>query len=309
MKKIHPLPPEAWPETAKNLARDFQSKLEQRIQTAHPSLLRLRRFWQAQHQEGLSYREFSEVFLDRFLDSLTVRNREQYLSALATWLKFLYQRGELMAPLHQNLALRRKPSSLRPRAPLRHQQVLQLLQLPSLEQPQGLRDRAFLEMAYATGMRNRELTDLNLGDVDLADGLVHVHRTKNGCERKVPLTDWALHFLNRYLNEGRPPLTSPLSGNALWLGPRGGRMARERMGHQLRYVYLAQQTLGFRVTMHQLRHAAASELLACGANLRHIQELLGHINLNSTERYTHVTPAGLRSVHQRCHPRNNGGFS
>jgi integrase/recombinase XerD len=185
---------------------------------------------------------------------------------------------------------------------------LQVLDLPPLDEPEGLRDRAILEMAYGSAMRRSELVYLDLADVDLATGLVSIRQAKNYCQRTVPLTHWALHYLRRYLQEARPQLASPLSLNALWLSETGHRLSKNRLGQRLMHVYMAEETLGFAFTLHQLRHACATHLLNSGAPLRDVQELLGHLHLNSTATYTHLTPARLRQVHRRCHPRNDPGY-
>ena len=125
----------------------------------------------------------------------------------------------------------------------------------------------------------------------------------------MPLTRWALHCLQRYLKEARPQLLSPLSLNALWLRPTGRRFHKDMLVQRLRLVYLVREKLGFAFTLHQIRHACATHLLTSGASVREVQELLGHVKINSTQTYTHITPGDLQRVHLRCHPRNNGEFS
>jgi site-specific recombinase XerD len=258
-----------------------------------------------QHRQSLTFRDFPREMVGVYLDSLSPRNGERATYAIKAWLRFLHARKELLLALHEDLTYPRPRSRLR--VPLSHTQVLQLLQLPPLDTPAGLRDRAFLEVAYATAMRKSELAALDLSDLDLAEGLATVRKSKNTHQRTVPLTRWAVHFLHRYLEQARPQLTSPLSLNALWLGWRGARFHANQMGIRLRLCYEVKEKLGFSVTLHQLRHTVATNLLAEGADVRSVQELLGHLDLQSTETYTHITPARLRQVHQRCHPRNRPG--
>jgi integrase/recombinase XerD len=241
--------------------------------------------------------------INEYLASLRPCSGRHAFSALRNWLRFLYARKELVAAIHEELL--NPPYIKRSRAPLTYPQVLQLLALPRLDEPTGLRDRAFLEVAYATGMRRSELLALNLGDIDLTQALVLITKSKNTYPRKVPLTGWAVHFLSLYLADGRPHLISPLSSNALWLGKKTGRrLYREAMGERLNKFYRVKKTLGFSVTLHQLRHSVATHLLCAGADLRAVQDLLGHQDIQSTKIYTHITPFHLRNVHQRCHPRN-----
>jgi site-specific recombinase XerD len=145
-------------------------------------------------------------------------------------------------------------------------------------------------------------------DLDLKAGLVEVVKAKNYRQRRLPLTQCALDFLKLYLTEGRSQLTSPLSLNALWLNSRGGRLSRAQFQQRLNKVYRCRETLDFPFTMHLLRHACATHLLSAGAPLRHVQELLGHLDIASTQIYTHITPANLSEQHRRCHPRFSPGF-
>jgi len=186
--------------------------------------------------------------------------------------------------------------------------VVAVLNLPPLDLAEGLRDRAMMEMTYACGLRHGELVALDLGDLDLGAGLVSVRLAKNDQQRNLPLTRWALFYVRRYLEVARPQLASPLSSKALWLDARGRRADRQLLGERFRKIYRPREVLGFACTLHHLRHACATHLLKAGASLRHVQELLGHQELNSTALYTHIQPHYLREVHQRYHPRNLPGF-
>lgn len=306
MKKKNPQPPEDWPSQAKALFSEYAGQLMQRTRSAHGTLQLLEWFLCYQESLGLSFREFSAVMLGDYLEKHGPYYQGHVATVLRGWLRFLYQRKQLLLPLHEELRLKRtKP---RKRALLSHEEVLQVLELPPLDEPQGLRDRAFLEMAYGTGMRRSELTALTLGDVDLTLRRVHVELAKNTHPRNLPLTSWACHFLSRYLHEARPQLATPLSPNALWLNRFGRRLGRNCVGARLNKIYGVREKLGFGVTLHQLRHACATHLLRGGASLRDIQELLGHLELESTRTYTHITPLHLCQMHDRCHPRNLESF-
>jgi integrase/recombinase XerD len=157
------------------------------------------------------------------------------------------------------------------------------------EGPLGLRDRALAELVYSAGLRSREAVDLDLGDVDFEQELVHVHG-KGGKERTVPLGEEAGHWLARYLREARPQLARGAE-NALFISARGRRLDTSTLRRLLPHP-------------HRLRHAFATHLLEGGADLRTIQELLGHSSLSTTQVYAHVDGRRLRRVYDRSHPRS-----
>lgn len=299
--------PESWPISAGNLYERFRARLKQRLRHPRVILQLLRPFLAAQERLGLTFREFPTHFVQGYLAELRPDPRRSTLRALRQWWRFLFAQRELLLPLHEETWW--KFSRPRQRAARTHEQILQVLALPPLDEPAGIRDRAMLEVAYATGMRAGELIALDLIDLDLAEARVTIRQPKNGRQRTAPLTEWALRYLKLYLAKARPQLTSLLSSNALWLNPAGQRVNLNLLGNRLKRIYRSRETLGFTFTLHQLRHACATQLLEAGAPLRQVQELLGHQDLNSTQIYTHLTPVGLREVHRRCHPRNNGSFA
>jgi site-specific recombinase XerD len=155
--------------------------------------------------------------------------------------------------------------------------------------PLGARNRALVELVYSAGLRSREAVDLDLGDVDFEQELVHVHG-KGGKQRTVPLGEEAAHCVARYLHEARPKLAHGAE-NALFLSARGRRLDTSTLRRLLPHP-------------HRLRHAFATHLLEGGADLRTIQELLGHSSLSTTQMYSHVDGRRLRRVYDRAHPRS-----
>ena len=313
LKRVDPFldlkPPVAWPERGLALYQQYRERLQRRSTCAKAYLRPLYHFFRAQHKQGFTFLEFPRQLLDGYLGSQRPSALSTLLNALAGWLRFLYRRKELLLPLHEKLSEYRQKLNHR-RPILSHDQVLCVISLVSAQTtPEHLRDRAFLEMAYASGMRAGELLALNLPELDLKRGLVQVLKTKNFRERRVPLTKIALDCLKRYLTEARPELTSPLSLSALWLNRRGGRLTHDQFSRRLSKVYGCHEVLGIRFHLHLLRHACATHLLTSGAPLRHVQELLGHVGIDSTQLYTHITPAHLAEQHRRCHPRFSPGFS
>jgi integrase/recombinase XerC len=167
--------------------------------------------------------------------------------------------------------------------------------------PVGLRDVALLEVLYATGARVGELVGLDVDDVDRGRNVVRV-LGKGRKERTVPFGAPAAAALDRWLAHGRPPLVRAGSGPALFLGARGGRID-QRAVRTLVHRRLADVPGAPDLGPHGLRHSAATHLLEGGADLRSVQELLGHASLATTQRYTHVTTDRLRSAYQQAHPR------
>ena len=186
-------------------------------------------------------------------------------------------------------------ASLAPRRPRRlpdtpkSDEVDGLLDATDGDGPLALRNHALLELVYSAGLRSREAVDLDLADVEFEQELVRV-RGKGGKERVVPLGEEAAHWLARYLREARPELARGAQ-NALFVSRRGARLDTSTLRRLLPHP-------------HRLRHAFATHLLEGGADLRTIQELLGHSSLSTTQVYSHVDGKRLRRVYDRSHPRS-----
>jgi site-specific recombinase XerD len=186
-------------------------------------------------------------------------------------------------------------ASFAPRLPRRLPEAPKLdevdAELSALEEdgPLGLRNRALAELVYSAGLRSREAVDLDLRDVDFEQEQIHV-LGKGGKERAVPLGEEAGHWVARYLREARPQLAKGAE-NALFLSARGRRLDTSTLRRLLPHP-------------HRLRHAFATHLLEGGADLRTIQELLGHSSLSTTQIYSHVDGRRLRRVYDRSHPRS-----
>ena len=195
----------------------------------------------------------------------------------------------------------------RPRAPRRLPGVLSLAQVESLlavpdtRRPLGLRNRAMLELLYATGLRVSELTGLPLGAVNLTAGFVRAVG-KGDKERVVPVGREALRWLREYLGRGRPPLLKGRESPALFVGRRGRPLTRQAFWALLKRCARA-SGIGRAVSPHTLRHSFATHLLERGADLRAVQMMLGHADLGTTQIYTHVARTHLKEVHRRFHPR------
>ena len=179
-------------------------------------------------------------------------------------------------------------------------EVERLLNAPDLSTPQGQRDRALLELLYASGLRVSELVNLNLNQIDLDTNEIRVWG-KGSKERVALMGEPAAEALRYYLEQGRPKLLGEKRGNALFLNRYGQRLPERRVQRILEQ-YAKKSGIGKRVHPHILRHTFATHLLDGGADLRVVQELLGHARLSSTQIYTHVTKGQARKVYLAAHP-------
>lgn len=187
---------------------------------------------------------------------------------------------------------------------LYYDEMIKLLETPRADTPLGLRDRAMWEVLYAAGLRASELVGLNIGDLELEMGYARVFG-KGAKERIVPLGSHAILALRNYLQSGRPQLIRlPEQGSEgpLFLNRWGKRLSARGMREAL-YKYVNQMAVNKRISPHMLRHTFATHLLERGADLRTVQELLGHVSMSTTQIYTHVTKARVKDVYQKTHPR------
>jgi integrase/recombinase XerC len=225
------------------------------------------------------------------------------LSSVRSLYRFLVKERLASGNPARGVQAPRKPRKLPEVLP--EEEVAALVEAPALAEPLSLRDRAFLELLYSSGLRVSELVGLDVEGVDLADGLVRV-LGKGRKERVVPVGRPALQALSRWLAEGRPVLLAGPDGSgageALFLNYRGGRLSARSVARRLDGWVIA-AGLPRHVHPHVLRHCFATHLLGNGADLRGIQELLGHASLSTTQRYTHLDWKRLAEVYDAAHPR------
>ncbi len=233
------------------------------------------------------------------LSRYSLRTRSRRLSSLRRFYQFLLREGIRQDDPSAMIPAPRLGRSLPDT--LSEQEVEALLEAPDPETPLGLRDRAMLELLYATGLRVSELVGLSRSQVNLRQGVVRVIG-KGGKERLVPMGEEAGYWLQRYLNEGRPELMRGSAGDALFPSRRGGFMTRQTFWHLVRR-HARRAGIDKPLHPHTLRHAFATHLLNHGADLRVVQLLLGHSDISTTQIYTHVAQARLRELHARHHPR------
>jgi len=225
--------------------------------------------------------------------NLTSRSTARKLSSLRSFFKFLVKDGYLKVNPTDAVASPKQEKTL-PKF-LSETDVVSLIEAPDEATVRGLRDRAMLETLYSTGMRISELVGLREDDIDFIGGTVKVYG-KGKKERLLPIGDRALKAIRNYLHKRNAVSRSIfLNKNKKTLGARGFRKILDK--------YVLRASLKEHISPHTLRHSFATHLLNRGADLRSVQELLGHANLSTTQIYTHLTTEKLKSVYEKAHPR------
>ena len=241
------------------------------------------------------------LYLARKTDGkpLSLRTQQAMIVALKGWFKWLSRERHILANPASELEMPRQVRSL-PKVILSQEQIEALLRQPDIDGITGVRDRALLEVLYASGLRRSEAVRLQLPEVDLNSGILTVRQGKGRRDRRVPLGERAGAWLNRYLIEVRPRLMVNLTEWTVFLTDYGEPYEKNRMSDLVkRYLKLAGIEQG---SCHALRHACATHMLENGADIRFIQVLLGHSQLSTTEIYTHVAIGKLIDVHAATHP-------
>ncbi|ADO72872.1 tyrosine recombinase XerC [Stigmatella aurantiaca] len=229
-------------------------------------------------------------------------SRGRRLASIKSFYKYLVRQKLLSASPAKLVKSPKLPKSLPKVLPV--DEVFAILEMPSLKTVLGLRDRAILEILYGGGLRISELCGLNLLDVDRSGRIVRV-MGKGGKERLCPVNEPSIRALEAYLARRGELLATPHAGQdpeAMFLNYRGGRLTPRSIARHLD-TYVVKCALTRKVSPHALRHSFATHLLGGGADVRSIQELLGHASLSTTQRYTHVTVEQLQQVYDAAHPR------
>jgi integrase/recombinase XerD len=215
--------------------------------------------------------------------------------------RFLLRRGYLMHDPASELELPRLEKRL-PRTILTPLEARKIIEAPDTKTPRGLRDRAILETLYATGIRVSELSNLTPYDVDTEERVLRVLLGKGRKDRNVPLTRAAGEAIEAYLLKGRPKLQGRQKQRFLFLQDRGNKLDRATAARMVS-AWADEAGVKKHVTPHTFRHSVATHLLKGRADIRHIQALLGHASLGTTQRYTRVEVSDLKQVIERAHPR------
>ncbi len=248
---------------------------------------------------GASEADLSGVVADRFEAGYKARSSARWLSCVKGFYRHLAANGRLPEDPAAHLEA---PKLGRPLpGTLSESEVERLLAAPDLDTPLGLRDRAMLELLYASGLRISELVSLTTSSVNLQQGVVRVVG-KGGKERLVPMGAAAQAALLRFVADGRPALLGERTTDVIFPSNRARAMTRQTFWHAVkRYAGIA--GIQRDISPHTLRHAFATHLLNHGADLRAVQMMLGHADLSTTQIYTHVAQARLKDLHSTHHPR------
>ncbi|HOJ77947.1 MAG TPA: tyrosine recombinase XerC [Bacillota bacterium] len=251
--------------------------------------------------EALNYLVFRSYLADLKANNLARTTIARKLSCLRSFFKFLCRQGYLAQNPLLSVATPKRERKLPEFLYL--EELNQLLSLPDGNTPLGIRDQAILELFYSSGLRLQEVVNLQVANLDMSRGYVKVFG-KGSKERIVPLGGAARRSIERYLNEVRPQLIAKngKETKALFLNYQGTRLSGRSI-QRLFSKYIKQLALDRKISPHTLRHTFATHLLENGADLRVVQELLGHVDLSSTQIYTHLTKERIRAVYLKSHPR------
>lgn len=235
----------------------------------------------------------------RFQAGYQTRSSARWLSCVKGFYRHQVHKGRLAVDPSGELELPKLGRSLP--GSLSEAEVAALLSAPDVDTPLGLRDRAMLELLYASGLRVSELTTLTVTALNRRQGVLRIVG-KGGKERLVPVGQEALAWIERYVDQARPTLVHGQATAALFPSRRGRPMTRQTFWHRIKQ-HARQVGIVREISPHTLRHAFATHLLNHGADLRAVQMMLGHADLSTTQIYTHVAQRRLKALHQAHHPR------
>jgi integrase/recombinase XerD len=238
--------------------------------------------------------------------AISVASQHLRLQTVKSFMRYLARENYLLVDVAATVDLPKIPERL-PDV-LSESETLQLLEGGDVQSPLGIRDRAILEVFYATAIRNQELGSLHLDDIDREHQALWIRQGKGQKSRMVPLGDEALAWLEEYLTRVRPQLVIRANETHVFLTRRGQPLSASVL-HGLVRRCGVQAGFSKRIKPHTLRHSCATHMLARGADLRHIQALLGHASPDITQNYTRVELSELHKVLRRCHPREKSTWS
>ena len=253
--------------------------------------------------EDTSLREATSEMVQGYMNWMMGRGKSaasvtRFLASVKSFYQFLVSQGDMTVNPAKGIAaakVERKYPEI-----LTSKEVELFLEQPQCVDAKGFRDHAMLELLYATGIRVSELISLDLEDLNLAAGFIRC--SSRGKERIIPLYQTAIKALNDYVRNVRPQLIADSDETALFVNMNGERMSRQGFWKIIKH-YQEKAGIEKDITPHTLRHSFAVHLLENGADLRSIQEMLGHADISSTQIYTHVVKRQLKDVYQKAHPR------
>jgi integrase/recombinase XerD len=230
----------------------------------------------------------------------SVKYQNRHIRMVKQLFKLLAARNLILADIGRDFPPLNDPHTL-PRGIMDKDQVMQLLRQPPMTTPLGFRNRAMLEMLYSTGLRGGELCRLTLYDLDLPARTLRVLQGKGRKDRVVPIGKVAAGYLGEYIKSVRPILLGKAASPLVFVSARGLKLWTADLSRIVK-LYRGQARLPDTITTHSLRHTCATEMLKGGASIRHVQELLGHADIQTTQIYTHVVQSDLKKAHARTAP-------
>jgi integrase/recombinase XerD len=234
---------------------------------------------------------------------LTLGSQANALMGVRVLFRWMVRRGYMLADPSSGISLPRRKKPL-PRGVMTRREIDRVLAAPNVDTPLGLRDRAMLELMYSSGLRNKEVRSLAIADVNTAEGEVRVKNGKAGVDRVVPLGGIAAKYVDLYVREARSKILGwKEDPGTLFVGRFGGKMNGTTVNRWIVQRFAARAGVKASVTAHGVRHTCATHMLKGHASLRHIQRLLGHRSLESTQVYLRVEVGDLKRELKRCHPR------
>ena len=231
----------------------------------------------------------------------SVAYQNSMLATVKSFMRFAKEREYIARDPARDIPYGKLPKRL-PRGILTTTEARRIMGTPDTGCTLGYRDRTILEVLYTTGIRKEELNNLQVADVDYHDGFLRIDQGKGGKDRIVPLGRIACRYLENYIKSVRPELIKDPYNNTLFLSTRGRRLAKGMVWEMVK-KYAKKAKIKKNISPHTFRHTCATAMLRNRADIRAVQELLGHESLESTQIYTRVTIGDLKEVHSRCHPR------
>ena len=298
------------------MVHQFAEKLDllgysKRVIADYPAYLRLFFIYLEQEEDIHTVKDITAEHITGYHSWLQyVKHKEKYLSggtvcarllAVKAFYKIMYAEKGNIADLSMEIITPKRKKSL-PRYVPSVIEIKRLIESIEPGNPITTRDRAILELLYATGLRNEELRTCTVDNLDLQEKTLFI-TGKGSKDRVVPVGDWVIPYLREYLETSRPKLLNPKETTDLLFVSKNGRMIINCNLNTLISKYAKQAGIEHRITPHSFRHACATHLLKAGADIRYVQELLGHADLSSTQIYTKIDITFLKQAHKKYHPR------
>ncbi len=230
-----------------------------------------------------------------------IQHQNKMVAAVKQFFKFLKERDYIVSDPAGDIKYAKEPRTL-PQSIFTPAETKRIIHTPDVKCVFGYRDRVILEVLFSTAIRNKELCNLTLEDVDYHDGFLRINQGKGKKDRVVPMGKIACRYLENYIKSVRPELIKDPYNNSLFLTSRGNTMNSDTLWRLVK-KYAKKAKIRKNVYPHTFRHTCATAMLKNKAHIRVIQELLGHAFLNATQIYTHVSIGDLKEIHKKCHPR------